>query len=287
MTIDRTWKQGDVITLHFPMKTFAEVLPDKSHWVSFIHGPLVLAAATDTTDLKGLKADGSRWGHIANGKLEPMEDAPLLIMDSLSPAQMPLETDSNNMVFSVSNLVNQEKYKDLRLVPFFEIHDTRYVIYWPYASKEELPRLQQQLKEKEQLKQQLAAATVDVVYAGEQQPESDHHFKGEQTKTGFFKDRHYRTGTGWFSYALNNADLKARKFNFMYYGSDKERAFDVFANGQYVGTIEQQGTEGNDFRYRLFNLPQSVQASPSITILFKAKSNLPLGNIYEVRLLSE
>eukprot|EP01031_Cornospumella_fuschlensis_P044629 gene44629-54576_t len=60
------------------METTAETLPDGSPWVSFVHGPIVLAAKTDTTDLKGLFADDSRMGHEASGKLYPLDEAPIL-----------------------------------------------------------------------------------------------------------------------------------------------------------------------------------------------------------------
>src|SRR5690606_33073532 len=79
VTINRKWKSGDVITFSLPMETKAEYLPDNSAWVSFVHGPIVLAAATDKTDLQGLIADGSRMGHVANGPMYPVEEAPLLV----------------------------------------------------------------------------------------------------------------------------------------------------------------------------------------------------------------
>jgi hypothetical protein len=79
MAIERTWKSGDLVSISLPMKTKAELLPDSSSWVSFVHGPIVLAAATDTTDLIRLRADSGRMGHIANGPLYPLEDAPLIL----------------------------------------------------------------------------------------------------------------------------------------------------------------------------------------------------------------
>jgi DUF1680 family protein len=51
-----TWKTGDHITVLLPMRNYVEYLPDNSAWVSFLHGPVVLAAPTDTTNLIGLKA---------------------------------------------------------------------------------------------------------------------------------------------------------------------------------------------------------------------------------------
>ncbi|OYX23658.1 MAG: glycosyl hydrolase, partial [Algoriphagus sp. 32-45-6] len=87
VTINRKWKSGDVISVVLPMHSTAEQLPDKSAWVSFVHGPIVLAAVTGDTDLVGLRADGSRMGHIASGPIYPIEEAPMLVSNSTDLAQ--------------------------------------------------------------------------------------------------------------------------------------------------------------------------------------------------------
>jgi hypothetical protein len=46
---------------------------------------------------------------------------------------------------------------------------------------------------------------MDSVTAGEQQPESDHHFAGESTRAGGSHGVHWRNATGWFSYTLARA----------------------------------------------------------------------------------
>jgi len=80
--IKRNWKSGDKITLHFSMETTVETLPDGSPWVSFLHGPIVLAAKTDTSDLRGLFANNTRMGHVAPGKLYPMDESPILVSNT-------------------------------------------------------------------------------------------------------------------------------------------------------------------------------------------------------------
>lgn len=285
LSIQRKWKQGDVITVKLPMKTTAEILPDSSHWLAFLHGPIVLAAATDSTDLKGIKADDSRWGHIAGGKLVSLADAPLLIIDDTAKNSLPTETDSGKLVFSVKGLVSQEKFKQLKLIPFYQVQDSRYIVYWPYVSKNELPKFQAALQQKEQEKQRLDAATLDVIYMGEQQPEADHNFKGENTKTGFFRERHFRNGSGWFSYDLKNIDKQAGKLALVLYGADKDRQVEIFANGEYIGLIDLKGADGNEFVTKFINLPPKFLNEQWITVLFKAKAEKTIPNIYELRLL--
>jgi DUF1680 family protein len=287
VSIGRKWKTGDVISITLPMQNKTEQLPDKSDWVSFLHGPIVLAAITDTTDLVGLKADDSRMGHIASGSIYPIEEAPLLVSNNTDLASSLKAVANKSFAFSVSDIIYQEKYKNLQLVPFFQIHDARYMLYWPYTTQEKLPEIQKAMKEREDAQMKLEALTVDVVTTGEQQPESDHNFKGEKTDTGMFKERHFRNGQGSFSYDLKNNTLEARKLRITYFGADKNRNFDIYVNAILVSTLNMDGSEGNQFIDKMIELPEAIlNAKPKILqVQFKAKPNSSITGIYEVRLL--
>ena len=275
ISIERIWKTGDLITLILPMQNKTEKLPDKSAWVSFLHDPIVLAAITNTTDLKGLIADESRIGHIASGSIYPIEDAPLLASNNANLASSLKHVANKPFTFSASDLILQEKYKNLQLVPFFQIHDARYMIYWPFTTTEKLAEIQKAMKDREESQMKLEAITIDVVTAGEQQPESDHNFKGEKTDTGMFRERHYRNGKGSFSYDLKNNTLEARKLRITHFGIDKNRNFDIFVNETLVATLNLDGTEGNQFIDKEIELPVAIlNAKPKILqVQFKAKPN--------------
>ncbi len=287
VSIEREWKTGDVISIILPMHNKTEQLPDKSAWISFVHGPIVLAAVTDTTDLVGLHADDSRMGHIANGPIYPIEDAPLLVSNNTDLAASLQIINDKPFTFSASDLIYQEKYKNLQLVPFFQIHDARYMLYWPFTTQEKLPEIQKTMKEREEAQMKLEALTVDVVTAGEQQPESDHNFKGEKTDTGIFKERHFRNGQGFFSYDLKNSLLEARTLRITYFGADKNKNFEVYVNAILVASINMDGSEGNQFIDKTFELPAAIRnGKPKILqVQFKAKPNSAITGIYEVRVL--
>ncbi|TDD94708.1 glycoside hydrolase family 127 protein [Flavobacterium cellulosilyticum] len=287
VSVKRKWKTGDVISIVLPMQNKTEQLPDHSNWVSFVRGPIVLAAVTDTTDLVGLHGDGSRMGHIANGPIYPIEEAPLLISNNADLANSLIAEKGKSFVFTASDIIFQEKYKDLELVPFFQIHDERYMIYWPFTTKEKLPEIQKAMKSREEAQMKLEAATVDVVTSGEQQPESDHNFKGEQTDTGFYKERHYRYGKGFFSYDMKNTLLEAQKLQFTYFGTDTNKSFDVYVNDVLVASIILNGTEGKQFVDRMIALPAAIINSKNkiLQVKFKAKPSSEITAIYEVRLM--
>lgn len=287
ISISRLWRSGDVITLQLPMHTEAEFLPDSSQWVSFVHGPVVLAAATDTTHLDGLLADGSRMGHIAAGPLMPLEDAPLAVAKQNQLAIAIKAVQQNRFTFKAPGLFDQSKYSQLTLQPFFTVHNSRYVIYFPYTTPENLGQVKQAMAEKEKTRLALEAITVDLVHCGEQQPESDHQFKGERTESGLFREEHFRNAKGWFSYELRNPGGLAKKLRLTYYGRERNRQFDIYVNEVLLSAVKMEGAGADTWTGTDYPLPESLLNNPpsTLTVKFVAKEGSTTANIFEVRLL--
>ncbi|GAA4424623.1 glycoside hydrolase family 127 protein [Pontibacter saemangeumensis] len=290
LTLDRKWRSGDVVAISLPMETKAEYLPDGSPWVSFVHGPVVLAAATDTdtTDLQGLQADDSRMGHIANGPLYPIEEAPVLVSADRNLVAGVRPVAGKALTFTVSSLISSDVYKNVELVPFFQVHDARYMLYWPVASPGELAARKAALREEEQIRMALEAITLDQVAPGEQQPESDHNYKGDKTESGVHRDRHWRHASGWFSYDLRDANQEARKLRITYYGLDKDRSFDILVNGALLKSVTLDGSQGDaffDVDYDLTEALQKKAAAKTIEVKFVAHKGSVAGGVYSVRLL--
>ena len=288
LSIERLWKSGDVVTVSLAMQTKVEKLPDSSSWVSFVHGPIVLAAITDTTDLVGLRADDSRMGHIANGALYPIEEAPMLLTSNASLASVLQPVKGKPLTYTIATPVYPEKYKDLELRPFFTLHDARYMVYWPYATREEAEKRKQALRKAEEAKFALEAQTVDQVAPGEQQPESDHNFKGEGTESGVFQDRHWRHATGWFSYDLKNRNNEGRVLRITYFGRDVNRSFDIYVNGKLLQTVQMDASKGDQFYDMDYLLSEEIRneaGSEVLNLKFVAHPGSTAGGIYYIRLL--
>lgn len=277
LSLKRIWRDGDVISLSLPMKTYTESLPDGSSWVSFVKGPIVLASITDTTDLMGLSADSSRMGHIAQGPLYANEAKATLPTNFKDHATFLQPIKGKPFHY---RLLNGEE-----LQPFYQIHDARYRIYWPYISSEKVSKDVLALKEKEAALLALDAQTVDVVTPGEQQPESDHHLQGEQTETGIHMDRHWRHAAAWFSYDLKNKSGQGKKLQLTLFGGDSNRNFDVYINQILVATMKLTGERGGVFYEQIIPLPDALTSSPSLTVKFVAHAGSLAGGIYGVRLL--
>jgi uncharacterized protein len=285
VSISRTWKTGDVLSIQLPMEIKAEFLPDSSSWVSFVRGPIVLAAASDSTGLTGLKADDSRMGHIANGPSYSIEDAPMIVTADRKNITSLHKVKGKTFAYTASDLIYPAKYKNLQLVPFYTLHDTRYMLYWRYATPAQLESIKEELRKKEEMKLALEKITVDQVAPGEQQPESDHNFKGEQTESGVHKDRHWRTAKKWFSYELKNTDAAARILRITYFGQDRNRLFDIYVNNMLLQSVELNGTKGDQFFDVDYALPAEVAKEKLMIVKFAAKENSTAGGIYYVRLL--
>lgn len=292
MLIERTWRSGDRITLSLPMHTTAETLPDQSRWVSFVHGPIVLAAVLDTNRLDGLLADGSRMGHIAAGPLEPLDEAPLAVGEFQKSKEGAGNLDQqlrkeDKLQFNAGGLFDQPQYKGLRLQPFYTVHNSRYAVYFPFTTPDSLQSVRQRLREKEAARLALDALTVDVVHCGEQQPESDHQFKGERSESGLFRERAFRNAKGWFSYDLRNTSGQGRKLRVTWYGRERNRHFDIYTNDVLLATVQLDGSGEDQFAAMDYSLPDSLSAgAPSaITVKFAGRYGSATANIFEVRLL--
>lgn len=138
ISIYRKWKTGDIVKIALPMQTQIEYLPDNSPWASIIHGPIVLAAIIDSSNLEGIWADSSRMGHVANGPFYPLDETPVIVSDKKDFTSGIKPVEGKPLTFQIPELLYPEKYKNLKLKPFFDIHEARYIIYWPVASPEDI-----------------------------------------------------------------------------------------------------------------------------------------------------
>ncbi|MBV7529761.1 glycoside hydrolase family 127 protein [Chitinophaga sp. sic0106] len=279
LTINRTWANNDKVTMALPMHTRLEPLPDGSRWAALVHGPIVLAAS-DTAYLN-TTSDDSRWGHIANGKLQPLENAPMLMTENIN---VELQPGKNPMEFTASHLIWQNEYKQLLLKPFFQVQDARYVMYWPYGNQADINKLQQTLAVKSAAKEAIEAATLDVVHLGEQQPESDHQLQTDGTAPGLYEWQHYRHGKGWFSIVLNNKNQQAKTLLVKYLSDEKENVFTIAINGRNLKEVMTEKDETPTLHQVQLTLPENT-SQVKVQITAARKGNM--GKIGEVRLLGD
>ncbi len=264
ISINRKWNSGDKITIKFKTSTHLENLPDGSNWVAYVDGPIVLAAKTSTEDLDGLFADDSRMGHATHGKYFPLDEAYALVGDKDSYLSKPKDLGKRH--FSLDSL---------ELQPFFEVHDSRYQMYFQTYSTDEYKEKQAILKQQEMAAAALEAKTIDKVNCGEQQPEVGHLYKGEKSNSGYSDDKFWRNTRGYMSYQLSNKNLEGKFLDITALDELKLDAIDISINDK---PAEIMLTENKTIRIKLSD-------AEIVNVKITSTNDRPTPRFYELRIL--
>ena len=286
-TINKRWRRGDRVEMEMPMQIVAEQLPDRSNYYSFLYGPIVLAAKTSTEGQTGLFADDSRGGHIAHGPQVPLRKMPLVVSDPDQITSLIRPVEGKPLTFRINGLYPEEYAAGMQLIPFFSLHESRYIIYWPQATQEEAQKIHQAIEQEEARRNELNEKTVDRVVSGEQQPESDHFIASEHSNTGVMEDIHWREADGWFSYKMKNNNGTARFLYISYFDNDRRRNFNIEVNDKTVRSMSLTGDKGAELQELVISLPTELMKEEEITVKFSALPESKTGRIAEVRLLDK
>ncbi len=283
----REWRDGDRVEIELPMRTTVERLPDGSDWIAILRGPIVLAAPSGTNNLTGLYANDSRMGHVAAGPLMPLDRVPVLLADVGDvPLRVKPDTAAGPMHFRLTDVVEPAAPGGLPLVPFFRLHNARYQMYWQLTTKEQAEARRASLAAVERAKAERERHTLDSVAIGEQQPEVEHGFVGEETETGLNQGRRWRHGRS-LQYTLTTRGETAADLLVTYWGGDASRTFDILVNGKLLATQELKAERPGEFIEQRYAIPAEVLAAAPegrVTVKFVAKVWLA-GGIYDLRLM--
>jgi len=288
-SIARAWRQGDRIDVTLPMTTTLEQMPDKSHYYAVLHGPIVLAAKTQpfANEKLNFLADGTRMGHIAAGPVCPLESAPTFVSDRAGFMDRFKPVPGKPLTFTAPGLVKGGAGSATVFIPFFRLHDARYMVYWPVSTPANLLQSRRAAGEQEAARLALDARTIDQVAPGEQQPESDHAFKGEGADAGINNGRHWRHATGWFSYELQDPNGEATTLRLTFSQADMGRQFDVLLDGELLEAVTLSGDDATAFYVHDIAIPRRA-AGPragKLVVRFQARAGSVAGGLYGLRLL--
>ncbi len=287
LAINRRWRKGDQVVMEMPMSVRIEQLPDHSNYFSYAYGPIILAAKTSDEHQTGLFADDSRGGHIAHGPQIPMKQMPLVVGEPDELASLVQPVAGKPLTFRLTSLYPEAYAGGMELIPFFSLHESRYIIYWPQATREEAAAMHRAIEQEEARENELNGKTVDRVVCGEQQPESDHFIATDRSRTGANEDVHWREARGWFSYQMKNDKQDARYLYISYFDNDRSRNFDILVNDQQLESLSLNGMHGSEQQELLITLPEDLITEKLLTVKFSALAESNTGKITEVRLLSE
>lgn len=169
--------------------------------------------------MTSLIADDSRFGQYAGGPKLPIDKAPILINNDIAniPSQL-TPVPGKPLHFTLSTRMENKIEGELQ--PFFEIHDSRYMMYWLALTEGSYKQYIDNIAKQEQERQALEASTVDKVQPGEQQPETDHKMETDESYTGNTNNIFYRDARNghYFSYLMQTSGLTDLKLRLKYWG---------------------------------------------------------------------
>ena len=272
MVITRRWKDGDRVHVELPMHIEAETTPDGKPQYSFLYGPIVLAAKTGTDRQDGMFADDSRGGHIANGPKIPATQMPAMIGTASDVLSHITPVKDKPMKFSLTGLT-LPSFECMTLQPFYQLYECRYQIYFPLYSQNEWEQKRQEIAAEEQARLLLEARTVDEVYCGEQQSESDHFFSGSDSWNGSDEGIHWRRTRTAFTYQVKADDATTLRLKGF---ADREKVV-VSVTGKTLGTV-QLGRDG----LATIELPAGTKGT--VTLSIGAEPGKQTPRLSEIRL---
>ena len=257
--LDRTWKNGDTITLTLRCEAFR----DDDNKAAVMFGPLVMCART-TKDNPVSIIRGDKTA--ALNSLKPVLSAPNTFT---APAAV-FRTSFDKADGATS------------FVPFYQEHGKPYSVYWEIYDDARWTAKEAEMKAEKEQQRLRDARRVDGLEIYDQ-AERDHAFKGEKTTAGEHAGRRWRhcEPGGWFQYDLKVLAGQPQSLACCYWGSDGGRKFDILIDGQKIATEELKGEQPGKFFDREYLIPADLLKGKSkVTVKFQPVANSMAGGVF-------
>lgn len=268
-TLSREWKDGDTIKVKLPMTLHMQTLPHSNDkFVAFMYGPMTLVGIVPPEKGKP-DAAKKRWDDHLLAPAATTESAAAVVTDDLPSAVDSIE-QTGDLRFRTKNLL---KPSDLTLMPFHQVYEEHYTVYFPVMTREEWSREEERIAEEARKRAELEARTTDRVEPGFQQSEVNHNYKGEFSDSGDFRDRKYRHagGSGWFSYDLaSDPAAPGMTLAVVYFAGDNNRAFKILVDDKELVSERLATNVHDDFYEKEYKIPaEMTRGKKKITVRFQ------------------
>jgi len=234
--IQRLWKAGDVVKISVPMDIYTVSVPDNEDRRAIFYGPTMLAGDLGVYEepFDWVEDEDGHWKPVPNGKKElTIDDVPVFVSADKRIAPYVVK-DGKNFIFRTSKLGYPT---DVRLMPFYDISDQFYSVYWDVFSPAEWARKQAEYEAQKQHVLELEKVTVDFLQMGEMQPERDHNLEtnDRESRVGDFRNRKFRYlyPNGRMSFDMKVDPQQPVKLVMTFFGGDCDgRCFRIFVDGE-------------------------------------------------------
>ncbi len=270
IALDREWRDGDVVTLRYPMGLYTVAMPDNPNRIALFYGPTLLAGALGPEE-------------------RAPETLPALIVGDGAVEKAVQAVDGAPLTFRTVGIGHPE---DLTLIPFYRMHHQRHIVYWDVFTPAQWEAHQAAYRAEEERLRALEARTIDFVQPGEMQPERDHAFDGENSRHGTHLDRKWRDAAdgGWFAFTLKADPDKPVALICTYWGSDAgQRTFDILVDDTVIATETLNRPAPETFVDIAYPIPAELTRGKTATrITFQAHPGNMAGGVFGLRMaLSE
>jgi len=326
VSIDRTWAEGDVVTVDLPMSVRYEECPNYGDYIAFKYGPILLAAKTTaSTDeeaaqtglakeyLQNEYAGEGRMDHAPGvvASLKPLSSASLLIGERADVLNRITPIDLSKLQFSidcrkdVSTPISADDTQlgvqhRLMLEPFYGIHNARYSCYWYQQTAENYANSDMGKRDAEE--QAILERTLDFVATGEQQSEAGHMAKYSSGSTsGSFLGETYRDARAgeFIQYVLANPKGLTENVSVMcrFIVNDKGRMGTIYIDGEKIADVtipaSHKKADENGFYNEEYLIPShllvNADGTPKESVTFRivASATTMCPGLFYLRLLSD
>jgi uncharacterized protein len=263
IVVKDSFKTINVLELSMPMELYTEAMPDNPNRIAFKYGPLVLA------------------GLLGKERPDPVYGTPVLLTENKRIADWVKSTEKP-LQFEMQGV---GKPFDVKLVPFYQVYNEYYSVYWDYFTKENWTKLQADYDVEKKREKVIEEQTIDNFRIGEMQPERDHKLKASERS--YVDDALGRKGRearreNYFSFEMKVEEGAVLLFT--YIGDDKERMFDILVDGTKLATVNWQGGKTGKFYDLEYALPaELIKGKTSIIIRVEANYGKTAGRVFGVR----
>ncbi len=269
ITIDRKWRNNDLVTITLPASFYTEAMPDNAARQAIFYGPVLLAGVLGKTEP------------------DPVSGKPVLVTNNGTVTNRIRTVDQSQLIFRTAGAGVPN---DVELIPFAQVQDDHYNVYWDVFNAQTWAKQQKIYEAEKKAAQELDARTVDILRMGEMQPERDHDLTGEHTTTGDAHGRKWRAAEGGsLSFKMKVAPGVANTLMCAYWGMDNRgRTFDILVDGVQIATENLDHYKESRFYDIKYPIPTSVTGNKrEVTITLTPKPNNAAGPVYGCRVIKD
>jgi uncharacterized protein len=269
-SIERTWQNGDVVSLVLPMVIHTESMPDNPDRIAFVYGPVVLA------------------GQLGATMPDPVYGTPVLVTGNRKPGGWLKQQIGKPLTFA---MLGVGRPFDPILKPLYSTYDQYYSVYFDFFNDEGWRIRQKEYEAEKKHQKEIADATIDEFRIGEMQPERDHNLRASEKS--YVEPALGRSGRearreNSFDFEMK-VELGAKNTLLLtYLGDDRDRMFDIRVDASLLTTVDWIGGKTGRFYDVAYPLPDSLIAGKTkIVVRIEANHGKTAGRIFGARTIRD